>query len=105
MMPPPTITVLASSGSGPRGCSGWGPERAAGGCSGVSRWRTISSGRPARLANAVGESGGRARNGTCASAGSPARLAQKRTAAARQLFPWQGPVPSPVYRFMLSTSA
>ena len=86
-MPPPTITTRACGGSGSRGCKGCAATDPLGGCSGDSRRRTTSSGRPAKAASEVGERGGRARNGTCAAGGSPARSAQSRIAAARQLFP------------------
>src|SRR5512137_599482 len=100
-MPPPTMTTSARSGSGPEGAGRGGGGRTGRG----TPWSSgrLDGSRVASVPNVTGCTGGRGVKGTI-SAGVAPRRRSSWTTAFWQLFPWQGPVPNPVYRFTDSRS-
>ncbi len=103
MMPPPTMTTRACAGTGSAGRSACDPTWMAGGTP-PTEGLASSTGTEARSDISTGWSGGRGVKGSTAPALAPVRSASVLATADRQVFPWQSPVPKPVYRLMLSMS-
>ena len=97
------MTTRVFAGTGSVGRSACEPTWITGGTPPMAA-RDSSTGTEARSDSSAGCSGGRGVKGSTAPGLAPVRSARVRATADRQVFPWQNPVPKPVYRLMLSMS-